>query len=150
MASSHNTAAGGQSPALSSPVGSAHQLPVRRRENVIQPPALTTSLSGPHHHGFGGVGVGSAYTPTPTTSLSSPFSQSQSPYLPSPGGAARGSSPMAPRMPSSSPYTAPYNPQEWGPIGGGSSPQLGQVAYNQSNNGTCLMQPPPPPRPSGL
>ncbi|KAL1965054.1 hypothetical protein VTN77DRAFT_6114 [Rasamsonia byssochlamydoides] len=156
VASSNNPAAGGQSPALSStspnltaglsstPVGSAHQLPVRRRQNVVQPPALTTSLQP---YGFG-VGVGSAYTSTPTTSLSSPFSQSQSPYLPSPGGAARGSSPMALRLSSSSSYNAPYNPQEWGPVGGGSSPQLGLVAYGQSNNGARLMQPPLPPRPS--
>jgi hypothetical protein len=156
VASSNSPTAVGPSPALStsphlsaglppSPARSPLELPGRRRQNVVQPPALTTSLNGSQHHGFGGVGVAGGYTSTPTTSLSSPFSQSG--YLPSPGAAGRGSSPMAMR---GSSYSAPYNPQEWGPVGDGRSPQLGQVSYEQSNNGISLMQPPPPPRPSGL
>jgi hypothetical protein len=59
------------------------------------------------------------------------------------------SSPMASRLSSSS-YGAPYNPQQWGPVSGGSSPQVGQVGYSQASSGGRLAQVPPPPRASGL
>lgn len=93
----------------------------RRRNQAPQPPALTTSLSGLQLQGSGLLSA----TATPSTSLSSPFSLANpSPYTvytPSPGGALRGSSPMASRQ--SGGYTAAYNPQEWGPVAG--SPQVG-------------------------
>ncbi|KAL1856569.1 hypothetical protein Plec18170_003537 [Paecilomyces lecythidis] len=47
---------------------------------------------------------------------------------------------MAPRNLSS--YTAPYNPQEWGPVGS-ASPNVGSAAYSPSNNGHRAPQPPP-------
>ncbi|KAL2001003.1 hypothetical protein VTN02DRAFT_2348 [Thermoascus thermophilus] len=131
-----------------SPVGSTNRPSPRHQENVVQPPALTTSLSGPQYQGLG-VALGGGYVSTPlsTTSLSSPFSQSQSPYLPSPGGAVRGSSPMASRL--SSNHTAPYNPQEWGPVGGASS-NVGPAMYPQSNNNNGVRSPQPPPPASDI
>lgn len=126
-----------------SPANIVFQPTARRRENVVQPPAITTSLSGLQHQGLGLV----LSTPLSTTSLSSPFSQSQS-YVSSPGGAVRGSSPMALRLTSPS-YTVPYNPQEWGPAGR-SSPHMGPVLYPQANNGLRPPQHIPLQRPSGL
>lgn len=99
----------------------------RRRDHVPQPPVLTTSLSGLQIQGSGLVSAG----PTPTTTLSSPFSQATpspyTPYTPSPGGAQRGTSPMAVRQ--SAGYTAAYNPQQWGPVAG--SPQVGAAPFTQ-------------------
>ncbi|KAJ9374547.1 hypothetical protein DTO282F9_8421 [Paecilomyces variotii] len=138
--------AGAEPPQSPYPVGlspasaGAWNQPSRRRRDVVQPPALTTSFNGPLNPGLG-VALNVGYTPTPlsTTSLSSPFSQSQSTYLPSPGGATRGSSPMAPRNLSS--YTAPYNPREWGPVGSALS-NAGSAAYSP-DNGNRAPQPPP-------
>ena len=97
----------------------------RRRDHVPQPPSLTTSLTTLQVQGgglFGGMS-------TPTTSLSSPFSQvNPSPYTPytsSPGGALRGTSPMASRH--SGGCTSAYNPQEWAPVA--RSPQVGAASF---------------------
>ncbi|KAI9852151.1 MAG: hypothetical protein M1830_006817, partial [Pleopsidium flavum] len=82
----------------------------RTRRHAVQPPMLTTTLSGPHNDG---VGLGlTAQTPISTTSLSSPFSQyNPSIYTASPGGASRTTSPMASR--NSAIFNVPYNPQQW-------------------------------------
>lgn len=93
-----------------------------RREYAVQPPRLTTALSG---HQLQGLGVGASYASTPlsTTSLSSPFTQGQSSRVPSPGNPV-GSSPMTSRQSS---YNVPYNPRDWGPV------SVGQSPYPQSN-----------------
>lgn len=97
----------------------------RRRDHVPQPPSLTTALTALQLQGGGLLGG----TSTPTTSLSSPFSQvNPSPYTSytsSPGGALRGTSPMASRH--SGGYTGAYNPQEWIPIA--RSPQVGAASF---------------------
>lgn len=133
------------------PSGRAHHVRIesaispRRRDHVPQPPSLTTSLTGLPLQGGGLFGAMS----TPTTSLSSPFSQvNPSPYTPytsSPGGALRGTSPMASRQ--SSGYTSAYNPQEWVPVA--RSPQVGAASLShvqqqgghtrqqQQSDGTC-------------
>ncbi|PYI06463.1 hypothetical protein BO78DRAFT_397191 [Aspergillus sclerotiicarbonarius CBS 121057] len=124
-----------------------------RREHAVQPPPLTTTLSGHQFQGLG-LALGAGYTGTPlsSTSLSSPFTQG-SPAVASPGGAAIGSSPMASRQ-----YNVPYNPQDWGPVGNGSL-NAGQSTYPQTNNmlriasqprstgprSDVSLSPPPPP-----
>ncbi len=110
-------------------VGSGSPTSPRRRDHIPQPPVLTTSLSGLRAQHQGG-GLNSA-GPTPSTTLSSPFSQANpspyTPYTPSPGGALRGTSPMAARQ--SGGYTTAYNPREWGPVTG--SPQVGATPFPQ-------------------
>lgn len=100
--------------------GTTNTLFPSRRDHIRQPPALTTALSGLQYQG----GLVSA-VPTPSSTLSSPFSQAKStpytPYAPSPGGASRGTSPMASRY--SGGYATAYDPREWGPVAG--SPQIG-------------------------
>jgi hypothetical protein len=117
-------------------VGAGNTTSPRRRNQVPQPPVLTTSLSGLQYPGGGFVSAG----PTPSTSLSSPFSQANpSPftsYTPSPGGAHRGTSPMAARL--SGGYTTAYNPQEWGPVTG--SPQVGAAPFPQVQHGGQVRQ----------
>lgn len=107
-----------------SSTATSNQPSPNRREHAVQPPLLTTALSGPQFH--------SVNTPLSTTSLSSPFTQSHSPYVTSPanGRSASSSSSMASRQPTS--YSVPYNPQDWGPMGGppGSAP----APYHQSSN----------------
>ncbi|KAB8239345.1 uncharacterized protein BDW43DRAFT_1717 [Aspergillus alliaceus] len=131
-------------------VSNSNQPSPSRREHALQPPPLTTALSGPQFHGLG-VALGASYSSTPlsTTSLSSPFTQSQSPAATTPGGIGVGSSSMASRQ-----YNVPYNPQDWGPVGGS-----GQSAYVQPNNmlriipqarqagshSDMTLSPPPPP-----
>ena len=84
----------------------------RRRGHPGQPPSLlTTSLNNNAQHLGLGHGL-HAQTPLSTTSLSSPFSGSQSHYTASPGGASRGNSPMAVR--SATGFSGTYNPQQWG------------------------------------
>ncbi len=122
------------------PTAGSHLSP-RRREHVAQPPALTTSLSGLQYQGQG---LGLTYSPAPlsTTSLSSPFSQSaHSPFLVTPGGAARGSSPMASRL--SVAYPTAYNPREWGPVGR-NSPSVGPGHTSQSRQSSTIVAPAPP------
>ncbi|CAI7601910.1 unnamed protein product [Penicillium pancosmium] len=115
-----------------------------RREFAVQPPLLTTSLGGPQFHAVN--------TPLSTTSLSSPFIQSHSPYVASPanGRSASSSSSMASRQAAS--YSVPYNPQDWGPMGGGPA----QAPYHQSSSAPRVapqqrtyadesLSPPPPP-----
>lgn len=93
----------------------------RRRQYAVQPPALTTTLNVAHNHGLG-LGL-TTQTPNSTTSLSSPFSQyNPSTFTDSPGGAARGTSPMASR--NAAGFNVPYNPQQWGTVAG-SSPNIG-------------------------
>jgi hypothetical protein len=121
-------------------VGTGSPTSPRRRDNVPQPPVLTTSLSGLQFQGSGLVSAG----PTPTTSLSSPFSQVNpspfTPYASSPGGALRGTSPMASRQ--SGAYTTAYNPQEWGPVA--RSPQVGAAPFAQvqQHSGQIRLQQP--------
>ncbi|KAJ5168321.1 uncharacterized protein N7482_003915 [Penicillium canariense] len=90
-----------------------------RREHAVQPPLLTTALNSSHFQ--------HASTPLSSTSLSSPFTQGQSPAVSSPanGRSASSSSSMASRQ-----YSVPYNPQDWGPVGGAPA----QTAYSQPNN----------------
>ncbi|GKZ25731.1 hypothetical protein AbraIFM66951_004486 [Aspergillus brasiliensis] len=136
------------------PLTSSNQPSPSRREHAVQLPPLTTSLGGHQFQGLG-LALGSGYTSTPlsSTSLSSPFTQGQSPAVGSPGGAAIGSSPMASRQ-----YNVPYNPQDWGPVGSGSM-NAGQTTYTPPNNmlrivsqprstgphSDVSLSPPPPP-----
>ncbi|PGH00554.1 hypothetical protein AJ80_09160 [Polytolypa hystricis UAMH7299] len=87
------------------------------------------------------------------TAHSSPFSSALSPYTPSPADSSSLSLPMRSRQVS---YNAPYNPQEWGPIGGGggvSSPSIGLGAFTPAGNpmrssvaqGPADIGTPPPP-----
>lgn len=101
-----------------------------RREHALRPPPLTTTLSGPQFHGLG-VALGGNYSSTPlsTTSLSSPFTQGQSPATNISGGVGTGSSSMASRQ-----YNVPYNPQDWGPVG-----VSGQSTYPQTNSMTRII-----------
>ena len=94
--------------------------PPRRRQRAVQPPSLlTTSLNNAQNLGHG-LGL-NAQTPLSSTSLSSPFSVHQAtPYPASPGGAMRGTSPMALRSTASG--SGQYNPQQWGPISHEGSP----------------------------
>ncbi|KAK2762066.1 hypothetical protein FQN54_001073 [Arachnomyces sp. PD_36] len=143
------------------------QLSPRRRENVAQPPMLMTSLSGAQYQGLGlALSSPAGYTATPlsTTTLSSPFSlsQAQSQYHPSPGAAVRGTSPMAGRH--SGGYNAPYNPQEWGPVGvpspnvapapannyTHSSSNVARQTQGPSTTNSDLPTPPPPYSPRHL
>ncbi|KAJ5089556.1 hypothetical protein N7532_008240 [Penicillium argentinense] len=103
------------------PGWSSNQPSPNRREHAIQPPLLTTALGGSQFHHVN--------TPLSTTSLSSPFTQSHSPYVASPanGRSASSSSSMASRQPAG--YSVPYNPQDWGPMGA-----PGQAPYHQSSN----------------
>ncbi|UDD56488.1 hypothetical protein AFCA_004029, partial [Aspergillus flavus] len=130
--------------------GTSNQPSPSRREHALQPPPLTTTLNGPQFHGLG-VALGGNYSSTPlsTTSLSSPFTQGQSPATNTPGGVGVGSSSMTSRQ-----YNVPYNPQDWGPVGGS-----GQSTYPQTTSMTRIisqsrqagshsdasLSPPPPP-----
>lgn len=98
-----------------------HQISPSRREHAVQPPLLTTALGGSQFH--------HASTPLSSTSLSSPFTQGHSPYVPSPvNPRSAPSSSMASRQVAA--YNVPYNPQDWGPMGGPSA----QAQYSQSGN----------------
>lgn len=100
-----------------------------------------TSLNGPQYHQSHSAGASLGFMSSPATSLSSPFSQPpHSAYLPSPGAAQRGNSPMTMRMSSSS-YSAPYNPQEWAPMNGDGSPQIAQVTHSQRSHAIRIVQP---------
>ncbi|KAJ5730053.1 uncharacterized protein N7483_004561 [Penicillium malachiteum] len=109
------------------------------REHALQPPLLTTALSGIHFQ--------SGTTPLSSTSLSSPFIHGQSPAVASP---AIGRSPPSSRQPSN--YNVPYNPQDWGPLGG--APAQAQYAHagnqqrvvsqNRGQSDEPLSPPPPP------
>ncbi|KAE8372901.1 hypothetical protein BDV26DRAFT_273203 [Aspergillus bertholletiae] len=142
---------GDEQPSWPTPHASTSNQPSpSRREHALQPPPLTTTLNGPQFHGLG-VTLGGNYSSTPlsTTSLSSPFTHGQSPATHTPGGIGVGSSSMASRQ-----YNVPYNPQDWGPVGGS-----GQPTYPQTNSMTRVisqsrqtgshsdvsLSPPPPP-----
>lgn len=117
------------------PIGTVSNQPSpSRREHAVQPPPLTTALSDHQFQGLG-VALGSGYASTPlsTTSLSSPFTQSQSPCVSSPSSAAVAPSPMAPRH-----YNVPYNPRDWGPVSSSSSANSGQSAYPQPSSSNSL------------
>ena len=112
------------------PAGTSNQPSPSPREHALQPPPLTTTLNGPQFHGLG-VALGGNYSSTPlsTTSLSSPFTQGQSPATNTPGGVGVGSSSMTSRQ-----YNVPYNPQDWGPVGGS-----GQSTYPQTTSMTRII-----------
>lgn len=101
-----------------STVNTSNQPSPSRREHVVQPLLLTTALNAAQFH--------HASTPLSTTSLSSPFTQGLSPAVSSPsnGRSASSSSSMASRQ-----YSVPYNPQDWGPVGGNPV----QAAYSQQS-----------------
>lgn len=104
----------------SAPGNTSNQPSPNFREHAIQPPLLTTSLSGiQFQHGHG-------TTPLSSTSLSSPFIHGQSPPGTSP---AIGRSPLRTRQPTN--YNVPYNPQDWGPPAGGAAAQA-QYAHSGS------------------
>ncbi|KAJ5606105.1 hypothetical protein N7510_008886, partial [Penicillium lagena] len=119
-----------------------------RREYAVQPPLLTTALSGSQFQGHGAL-----LTPLSSTSLSSPFTltQGQSPCVSSPGNTrSASSSSMSSRQAAA--YNVPYNPRDWGPAGGASA----QGAYPPMNNMVRIvpqqhthtemsLSPPPPP-----
>ena len=111
----------------------------------MQPPPLTTALSGHQFQGLG-VALGPGYTPTPlsSTSLSSPFTQSQSPCVSTPSSGAVGPSPMVSRN-----YNVPYNPRDWGPVAGASA-STGQSSYSSSNSMRRVVHRPPPQNDPGL
>ncbi|OKL60082.1 hypothetical protein UA08_04711 [Talaromyces atroroseus] len=121
--------------------------PTGRRNHAIQPPALTTSLNvNNQYRQSHSAGATLGFMSSPATSLSSPFSQhpQSAAYLPSPGAAQRGTSPMPLRLSSSSYGGAPYNPQEWGPMNVVTSPQTGQVAPSRSHAIRTMQQQPLP------
>ncbi|KAL4808363.1 hypothetical protein BDV18DRAFT_99083 [Aspergillus unguis] len=94
----------------------------------MQPPPLTTSFNSHQFQGQGlGVGLSAGYLSTPlsTTSLSSPFTAS--PAVNSSAATSVVASPMASRQ-----YSAPYNPQDWGPVH--NVPMNAQPPYSQSGN----------------
>ncbi|KAE8549279.1 hypothetical protein EYB25_007799 [Talaromyces marneffei] len=129
------------SPASAAAQSTVASLSPGRRNHAIQPPALMTSLNGPQYHQSHSAGASLGFMSSPATSLSSPFSQPpHSAYLPSPGAAQRGNSPMTMRMSSSS-YSAPYNPQEWAPMNGDGSPQIAQVTHSQRSHAIRIVQP---------
>lgn len=108
----------------------------RRRQHAVQPPTLLTTTLGNAHNANWGTGT---HTPISTTSLSSPFSIYQpSPYPVSPAAAMRGTSPSIHQAPAS--FSAPYNPQQWGPLGGpptsSSSPASRPLGIRQANQST--------------
>lgn len=109
----------------------------RRRPHALQPPSLlTTTLGNAHATSHG---VGASHTPVSTTSLSSPFSLHQaSPYPGSPGGARRGTSPMA--VSATRSYSAAYNPQQWGPVSSNGSPSSRNTiaSTRQTSHGSTL------------
>ncbi|KAK2733163.1 hypothetical protein FQN57_002282 [Myotisia sp. PD_48] len=106
------------------------------REHVLQPPAITTSLSGLRLQGAGLHSAG-GHIPTPI-SMSSPF-YSSGPL----SGLTTMPSPMSSRPRS---YNSRYNPQEWGPISAGSSPVVGiGIMHHSSSHGTEASPVPPPP-----
>lgn len=119
----------------------------RRRQQAVQPPnLLTTSLGNARNAGLGIGGIGQ--TPLSSTSLSSPFSaRPQSPYVHSPGGASRGASPMALRSQSS--FSGTYNPQQWGPVGNGSSISSSTAEHRQAQSSRVLALAPRPVGPDG-
>lgn len=104
--------------------------PSIRRHGLQQPSLLTTTLGNAHSLGLGIAGQ----TPISATSLSSPFSFSAhqpSPYHGSPPGAMRGTSPVPHRM--STTFNMAYNPQQWGPVNSGPTP-------NSSSRPTSMRQ----------
>ncbi|KAJ5183685.1 hypothetical protein N7492_001301 [Penicillium capsulatum] len=131
-----------QYPGWSSTPAISNQPSPNRREHAVQPPLLTTALSGSSFH--------HASTPLSSTSLSSPFIHGQSPCVPSPANArSASSSSMASRHTTA--YNIPYNPQDWDPQAGGGN---AHVQYSQSNNVVRVaprvhtedsLSPPPPP-----
>ncbi|KAJ5920732.1 hypothetical protein N7454_009265 [Penicillium verhagenii] len=111
-----------------------------RRDHALQPPLLTTALSSlQYHHGT---------TPLSSTSLSSPFIHTQSPCVPSPANARSASSSRQPAN-----YGVPYNPQDWGPVGGGAAQnpypppgsQLRAAPQQRVHTVEESLSPPPPP-----
>lgn len=117
------------------------QLSPGRRRDAIQPPTLlTTTLDNAHNAAVGIAGQ----TPVSTSSLSSPFSAfQQSPYPASPAGTMRGSSPMVHRASAS--FNTAYNPQQWGPVRGGSastsspSPRVGGQRQTGSSTRVAVL-----------
>ncbi|OAX83805.1 hypothetical protein ACJ72_01826 [Emergomyces africanus] len=116
----------------------------RRRENVAQPPSLTTSLSGVQFQGAG-FPASPNYAPTPSSmnSFSSPFSPMRSSFTPSSGEMSAMTTPMSSRHVS---YNAAYNPQEWGPIAANGSPSAGMSGFAPLNDTTSIPPPPYSPR----
>ncbi|KAL9106763.1 MAG: hypothetical protein Q9227_008262 [Pyrenula ochraceoflavens] len=118
--------------------------PPLRRDNVTQPPALTTSLSGVQYQS----GRSADYSATPASVVweSNSFTSTSSPYTASPGGALRGTSPMDARLAGS--FASSYNPQEWASVGGRSSPHQGAGQFRgppSRHHGDEPTEPPPPP-----
>ena len=86
----------------------------RRRQLPNQPPNLLTTSLGNARNTTLGIG-GVVQTPISSTTLSGPFSAHPlCSYPQSPGGAVRGTSPMASR--SASTFSGHYNPQQWGVV----------------------------------
>ena len=86
----------------------------RRRQLPNQPPNLLTTSLGNARNTTLGIG-GMVQTPISSTTLSGPFSAHPlCSYPQSPGGALRGTSPMASR--SASTFSGHYNPQQWGVV----------------------------------
>ncbi|KAJ5482698.1 hypothetical protein N7539_006144 [Penicillium diatomitis] len=111
-----------------------------RREHAAQPLSLMTALNAAQFQ--------HASTPLSSTSLSSPFTHGVSPAVASPHNArSASSSSMAARQ-----FSMPYNPQDWGPVGGHSSqpgyaqqPTLHHAAQQQRVQTESSLSPPPPP-----
>ncbi|KAJ5659473.1 hypothetical protein N7507_005924 [Penicillium longicatenatum] len=138
MASSH---AGDeqQYTSWSSAAANNNQSSPGRRDQAVQPPLLTTALSGlQFHHGT---------TPLSSTSLSSPFIHTQSPCVPSSANARSTSSSRQ-----AANYSVPYNPQDWGPpIAAAAQAQYSHqttqvrvVSQPRTHTEESLSPPPPP------
>lgn len=98
------------------------QPPSTRRHHVGQPPTLlTTALSAAHSQNT--AICTASQPPQSATSLSAPFSPYQhSAYSPFSNAHSRESSPMASRAQPA--FSAPYNPQQWGPLSSSTSSPL--------------------------
>ncbi|KAJ5778041.1 hypothetical protein N7520_001287 [Penicillium odoratum] len=123
----------------SSTAANSNQPSPNRRDHAVQPPLLTTALSGlQFHHGT---------TPLSSTSLSSPFIHTHSPLVSSP---ANPRSTSSSRQPAN--YSVPYNPQDWGPVGLAaaqaqyphSGSQIRPAPQQRTETDESLSPPPPP------
>ncbi|QSS49373.1 hypothetical protein I7I53_09700 [Histoplasma capsulatum var. duboisii H88] len=130
-------------PPSAPPLTGAQVFP-RCRENVAQPPSLTTPLSGVQFQGSG-FPASPSYAPTPSSmnSFPSPFSPMRSAFTSSSGDMSAMTTPMSSRHVS---YSAAYNPQEWGPIAANGSPAAGVSAFTSPNDATSIPPPPYSPR----
>ena len=105
----------------------------RRRQLPNQPPNLLTTSLGNARNTTLGIGGGMVQTPISSTTLSGPFSAHPLCPLPqSPGGALRGTSPMASH--SASTFSGHYNPQQWGVVNSASPSAMSMAGEHRQTS----------------